>query len=271
MRTYEYRVVSLLLDPIIRTMVPIGAVARDEDGWCISAPAKYIPDARCLGGAEIWHQADYLRSQLDKVEFDSVPRLLGPLVSLGRVLVTPPIDDPLAWLQRLLPQELQGRNSGHRRMHLSTRGYKFFETHSVDNYVKKRFHAKQFWLKSHPKLANSVGLLDGISHYSKGDGRLLLMEPIWLLRDQLEKDLGTVAQRFSAYRYHLKDHLRDSNVDLIAYVTSGGRPDIRRDAIEQLQQGGSADWIVDTHDRRERARFVDLIRDVGSSVQGMLH
>ena len=264
MSTFIYRVVNLILDPVIGHHIPVGAIARSETGKIYTAPAPFIPDARCLGGEAFYWQADHVRSQLESVnEFGSLPPHFGPCVSLGAPMKMPPgVANPVPWLKALLPQDTGAVATVSGRHHLATRGYQFFETYGLAQYVERRFKPHLYWSEN-PALADTMSLLEPVSHFVVGESRLLLMEPLSVDRRQYKKDLTKVAQRFGAFRYHLGGMLNELNVNLVAYITAQGSQERRTEVAEQLVADGSAHMVIDTSITEDRGAFLRDIRVTG--------
>lgn len=259
----SYRIVQFVPDPFSGARTPVAALVTDGDALRV-VRSPHLPGPECLGGAR---RAALVRlivdALLESAVFDRLPASVGPQAVLDPVRNVPVagLDAAERWvLEHALPHPekvAKGETTGGRAPHRATLGKRFFETWRVAEYVRATFKpASDF----DGRLAR-MSAYGEVSHWVEGPASVLLMEPIAPRRHQFADDLRDVARLFASYRFAL--HQEPPTADLarlVAYLLPGGSDEQRADVAAGLP---AAHEVVDTEDVSQRARFLEIIRDIG--------
>lgn len=257
----SYRLIHFSPDPFTGARFPLGAVVADAQGEVRVARVERLPSADCLGDRRLAVAVQRLHARLGAVTtVEALPAVFGPYATLAEPQEVPKgVPDALAWVQGMLAptaaQEAHLVTPRSRRR--ATLGYRFFQTWGVQRYVRKTFKPATDW----GGWLDSYSALPQISHWVPGQNQVLLMEPVVPTRRQFEQDVGKIAMRLGAYRHAMEHASNGREGSLLAYITAGGRPDMREMAMEQLQ--AFAHDVVDTEDATSRDGFIERIRRVG--------
>lgn len=264
--TATYRLVHYSPDPFTGARVPLGAVVVGHDGKVRVARAEHLPLA-CIGDRVHQLALLHMSERLDTIrQPDQLPRSFGPYTTLGGPQPVPEgVADPLGWVASMLNPPRSAKAAQHvvRGSTRGTYGYSFFQTWRVSQFVRKTFQPGKDldgWLTSRSTA------LPSLTHWVKGSGQVLLMEPVVPTRRQFQHDLREVAERLAMYRPLLPTGAADRRGALVAYVTAGGPEERRAEAVEALRP--YADDVIDVDVEGDRMAFIDRIRDVGRSGEG---
>lgn len=199
----HYRIISFRPRPLSGGQVPVAALVL-EGAQTRAVVAKFIPDARCLGGAAV---ANTLRVALRSIEcasrFDELPEGTGPYFTMSepRALHSS-IDDATKWLaMHVLPtpaKRAQATRQG--TTHRETFGMSFFKTWGVARWVKPRLRPETLWGSSASKISE---FMPSITHWVRGKEATLLLEPIAPARG-VEDELKHVVSAFSTLKGELE-------------------------------------------------------------------
>jgi hypothetical protein len=198
--------------------------------------------------------------------FDELPDSLGPHFSASEPhALAVAVADPLRWaIRNALPfRHSDEKVHGSRGQQRSTIGYQFFRQRKIARYVKKTFE---------PVKDISSGAqfeaLHSISHYVRGDGKLLLMEPLIPVRTGAKKELGAITNLLWSYQGSLVPFLTENgiNTELVVYMLQGGEPALRNEF--RASAAAAAHRVIDINQVQEAADFAEEIRSVGSSGYG---
>jgi hypothetical protein len=258
-----YKLIHFVADHFSGAQFPIGAVVT-ENGSIRVAIADRIPGAECLGS-----DATYalLRDTLDRLRvltnFDRLPMSIGPHFVLTDPNPLPKLTtDPVDWLKAtILPRQMQTPSKATQRSpNRSKLGLNYLTQFGVAHYLKP------FRPSTHlHELNGATATLPSISQGVRGDGQLLLMEPIAPLRPQLRDDIKTIGTNFFAYRGALQKHPIPIEVGLVAYILPGAEPKTRQQIIDRLSE--SADRIYDAASMPERQELIGRVSEIGRSGQ----
>lgn len=260
----HYKLIHFLPDHFSGERIPVGAVVA-ESGDVRVTIADRIPGAECLGSAAKFM---LLRETLDDIRqlrsMDGLPMSFGPHFVMTEAKELPRVDgDAVAWLRdHVLPRRLETPSSARKRgPRRSSVGLDYLRQFKVAKYVKQFRPSRDLH-----ELNGASKSLPTISQGVRGDGRLLLMEPVVPTRHQLDKDLQQIGTNFFAYKGAIQTHPIDTALDLIAYVIPGGDASSRSEIVGRLSE--SADRVYDAAALEDRTELVERVSDVGKSGVG---
>lgn len=255
----NYRLVHYVANPVLETRVVIAALVQ-HDRTVEVARAPYIPDSRCLGGAVSEALVRLLLAQLDRhAREGNVTPSLGP-----HLVVSEPRDIPASvldrvdWVRSFLPTRSVGKQRGPKR---SAAGLRYFRQKGIEKLVHRRFDPA----KELPRSA-AEHALPTVTHWVRGTGGLLLLEPVVVSRLHAASDVASISAGLTAYRWAL-DHgrLGAQPVKLAAYVLPDGDTAWRSEILSRLDP--DAYEVVDTANASEAERLVlDVRRTAGQPV-----
>lgn len=260
-----YRTVFFHPDPSLDWKVPVAVLVRDRQSVRVGV-AHHLPDPGCLGDAK---RAALLRVGLGALSagpspmFDQLSEYLGPHFSTSDPqALGVDVEDPVEWaIDNVLP--VRGHEPKATSLHgeqRSTMGYRFFEQRHVTEYVRKQFSPRKV-LPDDGRFQR----LRTVSHYVRGETKLLLMEPLVPERRETERELDKIVNLFWSYRGSLMPLLQEKgfSTELVVYMLQGGDVSSRRTL--QSSAAEAADRIVDIARPQEAASFAEEIQLVGIS------
>lgn len=265
--TARYRVLHFCPDPFNGARWPFAAVVETA-GEVRVARAGRLPGSDCLGGERTADLLRWLHDRLGLVaSFDRPPPAFGTSVVLDAPVELPQsVGDPVQWIEEnVLPRPVVAAVRASRRtLSAPNAGLQFFKNGNVRHWVKSNFQPQRHWPGGAPFGAE---LLPAVSHFTRGGGELLLMEPILPSRVARARDLQDVVTKMQAYRGVIDRH-EQRNVRTVAYLLADSNAARCADVSGHLE--GVAHWIVDTNDAPERMRLLERIREVGVRGAGEL-
>ena len=259
--TAQYRIVHFVPQPFLGAKIPVAALVRHGGATRVVAADRQL-DADSVGGVAQAATLRMLLRALEGASFDDLPATAGPHAVLDEPRAIPDSVDPLAWVSAFV---LPARERGTRRTQRprwSQYGLEFFRRHDVERHVQKRY-SPQRYPDVVPELRGAR--LQPISQWVKGREAMLLMEPIVPADTRLDQALQDIATTFSAYRFHLPQHVA---AFLIVYVLPGAPERLRARVREELE--ASAHQVVELDLDNERDLFVRRIQTVGEASNGLL-
>lgn len=260
----RYRLVHFVPDPFLGGRVPVAALV-EQDGAVSVARLPHLPGPACLGGQAAWSLVQIVLDDLaETTRFDHPPDCLGPQALFDKVRLVPAgVVDAKNWVEATLAAHTEAPHpeapEQPHRPHRSTWGYRFFQTHKVDRFVRKTFRPGE----DAGGFLQGASMLGPISHFVAGAAEVLLMEPIVPRRPNWEDDVRGVAKTFAAYKTALRQERGARRASLAAYVLAGGQERARKAIFRDLARW--ADLVVDTASDGPRARFLEHIVSTGRS------
>jgi hypothetical protein len=266
--TARFRIVHFSPDPFLGTRIPIAALL-DVGGRVEVHSVPHIPGPECLGGSAAAAAVRMILEDLDDVEeFDRLPMSAGPHAVLDEPSDVPRgVNDAQRWLERTLqavvPPKAADADAEEphvvRARRRATIGYQFFQQHRVDRWVRKTFNPT----RDADGILSAASALGTVSHFVPGDRTLLLMEPIFPRRAQVDADVQSIARMFGAYKTVLRAAKPKQAIELFAYVLPGGSAKRRDEINEELRL--YVDRVVDTARDAPRKDFIRHIEETGES------
>ncbi len=261
--TAKVNIIQFLADPFLGTSFPIGAFVQIGDRATFVESSR-IPDEACVGGATK-HALLVNSLRALRCSSGSAARLPSSSLRMMPPMRVPADVDPEAWAALILegrPHTLRADPDAvprHRESAREELGRNFFRQHQLDAVVRRTFRPGS----SVAGVLEDAASLESVAQFVVGDRRLLLMEPIVPSRKDFIKDLREVSTRLAAYRHVLNARSREWDVQLLAFMLSGG-PKARRDeALEALRP--SAHRVFDVAQSAPRADLLSLVRDTAGT------
>jgi hypothetical protein len=260
----RFRIVHFMPDLLSGARVPIAALIEREDRHVQMARADLIPGPAFVGGRAAWSSLNMALEDLTfATSFEILPRSIGPFVHMDEARIVPAsVGDPVDWVRKhVLPRKLiEPEDQLEEPPPVPKRqvqGKAFLRTYKVARYVEDNFNGVDYGFSA--KAAFHV------SHWVRGSGGLLLMEPIVGSRDDFTDELIRVSSTFLAWRKLFENHRRSQEAkepDFIAYVLDARRGESST-VREELKEARAQ--VVDVDVPNERDRFISRIREVGTS------
>lgn len=218
--TPRYRLVYYTTDPFVGVRLPLGAVVQDGAGAIKATLNPTLPGPECVG-PEAAALVRELAQDLQRIEaFDRLPRLFGPMLSLGAPVTLPEhVRDAVAWVNKLFQAPSRPEDKRAPRGQAPSRatvGMNALRSLNVERYVQPSFIPA----KNGGASWRGASALQQITHWVGHDGEpSLLMEPIIPGLPKTAEEIRTVATRLGAYQSVIST--RGLTAKLAVYITPG--------------------------------------------------
>ncbi len=232
-----FRMVHFIVNPLAGQSVPVAALVLDADGKVSPLLAPRTLHADCLGS----DRASAL------IQFDELPRKLGPHFVLTTPQPVPDVENPVSWVKSAvwpaLRHEKPEKLAKKRAPALASLGREFFRRHQAAKFVHDNF-----------RLEHEARHMEPVTHWSKAGQQTVLMEPLSAQRKNLDEDLERVCTRVHAYHSVLHDN---PNFRILTYMLRGLDESFKHE-VRDAVQGVAEVYDVSLVDSRQK--LLGLVR-----------